>query len=387
MAPVPVPDPVIDGRVQLSSIGHSGPAGYAPGRVNLIGEHLDYNGGPSLPIAIPYWTYVAATQHDSPGLWIDSAGHDGYADDRPAGAEREPGGTWCDYVLGTLQALRAEVELPSGLTLTIVSTLPAGAGLSSSASLTIACALAIDGLLGGSVLSRATVSRVSRQAENDFVGAPTGDLDQCAILGARPDSAVLCQPGQGPARRVPWSIDTAGLRLLVVPTGVRHDLSDGGYASRVEQCRSASQHLGVEWLCDPRVTAEQIEGLESEVERRRARHVVTEKARVEAFTDALDRGDAEPLGRLMLESHASLRDDYEVSCPELDLVVEASVDAGAVGARMTGGGFGGSAIVLTPTERVDAVVTEIRAGFADRDWSAPTFLDGHAVGRAGTFSV
>ncbi len=362
--------------------------GFAPARANLIGEHLDYNGGPSLPIALPYWTYVAARRLDRPGLVISSEGHGSVSDTQPAGAVRAPRGDWSDYPVGVVQTLRDLPGLPDGIELTIVSTVPIGSGLSSSASLSVATAAAVWALASGSTdLPRDLLLDAARSAENDFAGAPTGSLDQTSALYARPHTALAFRPDTADHDHVPWNPEEAGAGLLVVNTRVRHTLTGGGYGERVSQCRSAAGLLGVTHLAALDPGQEPWTRLREPVLAKRVRHVVTETRRTEEFARAAAAGDMVVAGRLMTASHRSLRDDYEVSCPELDLVVDTALRHGALGARMTGGGFGGCALVLIDRGSTPRVAEALLAAFASQGLAEPGLLDGTPVGPAGVIAL
>lgn len=326
----------------------------APGRVNLIGEHLDYNGGKCLPIAIDRRTTAIVRRGAGE---VGTRTSDAQPEGRPA--------AWTQYVDGVLAALGVTEPLDVAVT----STLPVGSGLSSSAALVCSIALAVDALLGlGN--SREQLLEATIRAENEYVGVPTGGMDQTASLFATPGHALLIDFADGSRTPVPLDLDAAGLSLLVIDTGVRHALIDGGYAARRSDSKEAASHLGVRALAlaDPddlrRVPGGRIG--------RRARHVLSEQARVSAFVEAVTRADWDSAGALMTASHESLRDDYEVSCSELDLAVERALGAGAVGARMTGGGFGGCAIALVTSMTGPQVRESVEAGFADYGWHAPT---------------
>jgi galactokinase len=332
---------------------------WAPGRVNLIGEHLDYNGGLCLPLALQLGT--TTTVGPLPGREVAIISGErrwsGSLDDRPRG--------WPAYVIGVLASLGVE----QGLAIVIESDLPIGAGLSSSAALECSIALGVDQLLDLR-LTRDQLAAVCVRAENDFVGLPTGGMDQDAVLFCEPRNALLLDFARRTRTFVPFDPSPDGLSLLVVNTGVTHHLASSEYAARRAECASAAAALGREYLAS--ATYDDLYKLSSEVERRRARHVVTEQLRVLAFVSAAAGCDWTEVGHLMTASHLSLRDDYEVSCPELDVVVASAIAAGALGARMTGAGFGGSAVVLTPTAELDQVGARIELGFARNGWDAPT---------------
>lgn len=345
----------------------------APGRVNLIGEHLDYNGGRCLPIAIDRRTRVtvAASEDDRVRLRSGDLTWDGAVGERAEG--------WAAYVVGVLEELGVRVPLR----LTVRSEVPMGAGLSSSAALECAVAVGVDAALALGLPREELVDRCVR-AETSYVGAPTGGLDQTVALHARPGHALLVDFADGSQRDVGWRPDSAGLRLLVIDTGVRHRLVDGGYAARRADCEAAAVVLGLDSLA--RATGADLDRLDGEV-LRRARHVVTEQARVDAFVDALAAEAWADAGALLTASHDSLRDDFEVSCVELDAAVSAALEAGAAGARMTGGGFGGCAIALVPEGRTDAVDLAVTAAFARNGWEAPTTFVVEASGAAQVVAI
>lgn len=328
--------------------------GFAPGRVNLIGEHVDYNGGACLPIALPHGTWAAVDVRG--GVLRVTSGE--RTSEVPV---QLPGrGEWSDYVAGVLWA----AEVP-GAWVTVDSTVPIGAGLSSSAALECAVGAALG--LEGDALAEAGV-----RAESRYVGAPTGGLDQAVAVHGRAGHALLLDFDSGERRQVPFDLAAAGLALVVVDTRVAHALSegDGGYATRRAECERAAELLGVDLLA----RAEGWESLEDPTLAARARHVLTETQRTREVVTALESGDWEEVGRLFSASHASLRDDFEVSCAELDAVVEAAQGAGALGARMTGGGFGGSAIALVRADDVDSVVAAVAERFEAEGWRTPAYL-------------
>lgn len=345
----------------------------APGRVNLIGEHLDYNGGRCLPTALPHATYVAAATRADRVLSVTSrqqpqAGTVDLDGLRPGGVTG-----WAAYVAGVAWALGQAGRPVPGADLVLDSRVPVGSGLSSSAALTCAVGLALTALSGagdGPEVRRTLLAACVR-AEQEMVGAPTGGMDQTTALFAAADHALLLDFAQDSRRQVPWRPEAHHLAVLVVDTRVRHELASGEYGSRRAECEEAARALGVRRLVD--AAPDDLPDLEPTL-RRRTRHVVTEDARVGAAVTALDRGEPEALGPLLDASHASLRDDFEVSCPELDTAVEACRQHGALGARLTGGGFGGSAVALVPADRVDEVAAAVVAAFRARRWAEPRFL-------------
>jgi galactokinase len=339
----------------------------APGRVNVIGEHLDYNGGRCLPIALSQRTTARVRRADDDRVTVRS-------DDRVwSGDVGERATGWAAYVVGVL----ATLGVTEPLEIEISSDVPVGAGLSSSAALECSVATAVDALLDlGLTADELTTACI--RAETEYVGAPTGGMDQTTSVHAREGEALLIDFGDGSHTPVPFDPVAGGLRLLVVDTRVAHELVDGGYAARRTDCERAAAILGVRTLCEVSDPAPALTVLHDERVRSRARHVFSEQQRVGEFVRALDLGDWAEAGALMTSSHASLRDDYEVSCPELDAVVSTALDTGALGARMTGGGFGGSAIVLVDAELLNQTRTAVDAVFASNGWAAPAYLEARA---------
>ena len=356
------------------------PAGVwaAPGRVNLIGEHTDYNGGLALPVALPWRTYVAVRPHAQAVLRAASDGMPGGPVSVPLD-EVGPGHPhgWPAYVAGVFWALRQAGHRIPGAEVQITSDVPVGAGLSSSAALGCAVGAALSDLAGLDLLAddagRARLAAACREAENVVAGAPTGGLDQSAALLCRAGCALLLDCRDGATEHVPFDLGTHGLALLVVDTRTPHALVDGQYADRRRTCERAAAALDVASLreVEPSDLEHALRALPDETTRARVRHVVTEIDRVRQFADALSRDDFAEAGSLMTASHASLRDDYQVSCPQLDATVDAALAAGALGARMTGGGFGGSAIALVPAAVSDHVSEAIRTAFSDNGFQAP----------------
>ncbi len=281
---------------------------------------------------------------------------------------------WPAYVAGVVWALQEEGwELP-GLDVVVDSRVPIGSGLSSSAALECSIAVALLPLAGvpdSDEVRRRLVDSCIR-AETEMAGAPTGGMDQSVALLAQAGHGLLLDFADGSTEQVPWDPDD--LRLLVVDTRVSHSLTDGGYASRRADCEAAAASLGVKTLRELQGRPEALEGLKDPRVRRRAHHVLSEMDRVDAAVAALRHGDLPALEPLLDASHNSLRDDFEVSCPELDVVVETCRDHGAHGARMTGGGFGGSALALLPSDRVEEAAVAVTEAFASRGWTEPAFL-------------
>jgi len=345
----------------------------APGRANLIGEHTDYNQGWVLPFALELGVTVAASRRGDGVLALWSRQAPGAPADVPLAA-LAPGAVtgWAAYPAGVAWALReAGHPLAGGASLAIDSDLPQGAGLSSSAALECASGLALAGL-HGLELPRPELATLAQYAENDFVGVPSGIMDQSASLLSRAGHALLLDCRSGATADIPLDPAAAGLALLIIDTGARHALGDGRYAQRRRGCDRAAALRGVASLRDVTSRAA-LSALTDPVLRRRARHVITENARVEQTVALLADGNLAGVGPVLLASHASLAGDFEVSWPEADVAVDAAMAAGALGARMMGGGFGGSAIALVPAgER--AVGAAVTAEFARRSWPPPAFF-------------
>lgn len=348
----------------------------APGRVNLIGEHTDYNDGFVMPFALPHTTVATVSRRNDGLLRLTSADIEG-----PAGGPVElrlddlaPGrsGGWTDYPAGVVWALR-DAGLPvGGADLHFESTVPTGAGLSSSAALEVVTALALNDLydLG---LDRPRMARLCQRAENVYVGAPTGIMDQTASACCTEGHALHLDTRDLSQRQIPFDLAAHGLELLVVDTRVKHAHSDGEYGKRRAGCEAGAAALGVAALRDVPfdLLDEALGRLDDPEVRALVRHIVTENRRVERVIAHLEAGEVREIGPVLTEGHASLRDDFRVSCRELDLVVDSALDAGALGARMTGGGFGGSAIVLTETSAAQVVTKSVLRAFEAASLEAP----------------
>jgi galactokinase len=358
----------------------------APGRVNLIGEHTDYNDGFVLPVAIDRSVVVAAARRDDEVLRSWSTGHRAGPFSRPLG-ELGPGSStgWAAYVEGVAWALRQDGVAVPGADLVVHADLPAGAGLSSSAALEGAVALALVDLAGAGAAARpgpppdrVALALAGQRAETEVVGMPCGLMDQMAVLFGRAGHALFFDTRSRETELVPFEPSARGLALLVIDTRVKHTLAESPYAERRRACERAAAALGVPALRD--VTIDDLEaamaaGALDDATFRRARHVVTENARVLDVVALLRRGEVTAIGPALAASHRSLRDDYEVSCPELDLAVEAAVASGAVAARMTGAGFGGSALALVPVERVEVVAAAVADAFAGHGFGSPSVFE------------
>ena len=349
----------------------------APGRVNLIGEHTDYTGGYVLPLALPLGVVCAGAGRDDGLLSVRSAQvpEEVHTVDVRAVAPGEVGG-WAAYAVGVAWALRERWGVVQGADLLVDGDVPPGAGLSSSAAMECVVATVLRDL-SAAPLTADDLARLARQAENDFVGAPTGVMDQLAAMHGRAGHVLFIDTRSGGIEPVPFDPGSSGTQLLVVDTRAPHKLVDGEYAQRRRECEEAARALGVGELRDAS-PADLDGGAGRElpaVLRRRARHVVTENARVFEVVSAL-RGGGDPgaIGPLLTASHVSLRDDFEVTVPQLDVAVEAALAAGAYGARMTGGGFGGCVIALVDAAARPAVVAAVEEAFA-----------GHGFGRPASF--
>lgn len=349
----------------------------APGRVNLIGEHTDYNGGLCLPVALENRTLVALAPRDDHILRIRSR-QSGEAYVGPVGVVADG---WAAYPTAAVWSLGESGPAIRGADVLIDSTVPVGAGLSSSAALICSTMLAFNDLHGGALTRRALVA-ASIRAENDGVGAPTGGMDQTVALLARASTALLLDCRDSSVEYIPFDVRAAGFDLVVIDTRVQHSLTDGRYADRRNQCLDAATALGITQLRD--ADAGQVEALTDPVLRTRARHVVTENERTRRVAELLRRGHIAEIGPHLDASHESLREDFAVSCTELDVAVATARQAGAVGARMTGGGFGGSAVALVPGAATAAVTAAVRQAYAERSWSQPHFHIVAAAGEAGS---
>jgi galactokinase len=347
----------------------------APGRVNLIGEHTDYNEGFVLPFAIDRRTIVAAGAREDAVIRVASTFSDEVVEIPLAGLDAARGSAgWADYPLGVAWALGrsgADLAAVPGIDLVIDSNVPVGAGLSSSAAIECAVALALDDLwrLG---LARPALARVGQLAENEFVGAPTGIMDQSASLLGEADAAVFLDCRTLASEVVPLGFAAAGLTLLVMDTGVSHSHATGGYRERRASCEAGAAAMGVASLRD--LTVDDLTRAKAELDDvtfRRVRHIVTENQRVLDVVATLRSEGPSAIGPLLDASHTSMRDDFEISVPELDLAVETAREHGALGARMTGGGFGGAAIALAPLDAVSRIQVAVDGAFAEHGFTPP----------------
>lgn len=344
----------------------------APGRVNLIGEHTDYNEGFVLPFAIDKTARVAvAVRPDSVVRLLSTYGDHGMVSADVSALDADSAKGWTKYPLGVMWALQQRGIAVPGLDLLLDSTVPLGAGLSSSHAIECAVISALNELTGAGLEPEEMVLATQR-AENDFVGAPTGIMDQSASLRGAKGHAVFLDCRDQSVQLVPFEAEPAGLVMLVIDTKVSHSHADGGYASRRASCELGAEVLGVKALRDVKTDdLAEAGGLLDELTYRRVRHVVTENERVLQTVQLLATEGPGAIGALLDASHASMRDDFEISCPELDLAVATSRANGAIGARMTGGGFGGAAIALTPLAEEQKVRAAVERAFAEAGYKAP----------------
>ena len=361
----------------------------APGRVNLIGEHTDYNQGLCLPMALPHRTSVAARLRAdrTVRVWSVQSGElvtvdlDDVAPGAPSG--------WAAYVVGVFWALEQAGHRVAGADLAVDGRVPLGAGLSSSAALECAVAVALSDLSGLGLAqddaSRTSLAAICANAENTIAQAPTGGMDQSASLRCTDGHAIRLDCRDGSVEQVPFDLAAHDLALLVMDTRAEHALVDGQYAERRRSCEQAAAELGVTSLREVPFGSldAALARLVDPVVRRRARHIVTEIERVRATVALLREDRVEQVGPLFDASHLSMRDDFEISCAELDVAVETATAHGALGARMTGGGFGGSAIAIVPAGAVDPVSEAVAKAFAQHGFDSPSCFAVTASGAAG----
>ncbi|HVG80997.1 MAG TPA: galactokinase [Methylomirabilota bacterium] len=346
----------------------------APARANLIGEHTDYNGGYVLPMPLDRATTVTAERTERAGTVL--------LESRTLGRRAEIGadwarrGDWTDYPTGCLAMLRERgADLP-GLSLTIESTVPMGAGVSSSAALEVATLKSVRALLGLAI-DNVEIARLAQRAEVEFVGVPCGIMDQTIASLGRQGEALLIDTRDLSLRPVP--LPQAYL-FAVLHSGIAHKLAESGYGERRRDCEQAARGLGVNSLREIAPGDDRIARLPEPLPRR-LRHVLTENARVLAMARAMQAGDIERIGRLMLESHASQRDDFEVSIPEIDALVAGAMRHGAIGARLTGGGFGGSIVALVHAEKLATWSQAMLAEFPRTSLISPQLPSPNTRGR------
>jgi galactokinase len=343
----------------------------APGRVNLIGEHTDYTGGFVMPLAIAYRAFVAVSQRADRLIRATARGHGTQTISLDDVGPLHPAG-WLAYLSGSAWIRTADGAGGHGWDIALTSDVPIGAGLSSSAAITCATLLAMDELDAGG-RSRAKLARLGQAVENDVVGMPCGIMDQTASLLCTPGHILFMDTRSGSLEQVPWPAHDEDVVLLVTNTNAPHVLADGQYATKRRLCEEATVSLGVGSLRDAsladlrasegRLTAEQAAC---------ARHVITENARVLRVRELLMSGHLPQVGPELTASHASLRDDFRVTVPQLDVSVEAALASGALGARMTGGGFGGCTIALVQRDQATPTIDAIDTAFAENGFTAPT---------------
>jgi galactokinase len=343
----------------------------APGRVNLIGEHIDYSEGFVLPFAIKDRTLAAVRKRDDSIVRIASAQRRNKIVTVDI-KDVKPGlkGEWERYALGVLWSM----GVTTGVDLLIDGHVPLGAGLSSSAALECSVATAMNHLFDMG-FNLEELARLTQKAENQYVGVPCGIMDQSVSLMATTGSALLLDCRDLSTRNIPFDVASHGLELLIIDTQAHHALTDGGYAERRASCESVAAKLGIRSMRE--LTMPQLDAAKeslTQVEFVRARHAVTEMQRVLDCVEALSKSDFVKVGELINASHISLRDDYTVSCPELDTAVEASLAAGALGSRMVGGGFGGSAIALIQASKTTETIHAVEKAFADKKFKATRFF-------------
>ena len=343
----------------------------APGRVNLIGEHVDFLEGFVLPFAIKDVTTVAIARNGTNKIRVASA-QENFKIEEVSLQDLQPltGKTWTRYPIGVIWAL----EIKDGLDVLIDGQVPLGAGLSSSAALEAAVGTALNHLYKLNI-SPEKLALLCQKAENKYVGMPCGIMDQSISIMGREGHALLLDCRDLSTDQIPFDIAPHGLELLVIDTQVHHELVDGGYAERRASCEKAVSTLGIKSLRD--ISVEDFVSRKSELDQItfvRAYHAVTEMRRVLDAVNALKKSDFLTFGKIVTEAHNSLRDNYTVSCPELDLAVEVSLENGALGARMIGGGFGGAAIALLKSEDVEMVKSNITQAFAGANFKGPRFF-------------
>ena len=346
----------------------------APGRVNLIGEHTDYNEGFVLPFAINRRTVAALALRDDRMVRVGSSFADELVEVSLDDLAPDVLSGWSAYPLGVTWALGeygADLQAVPGFDVLIDSNVPVGAGLSSSAAIESSVAVALNAVwqLG---LDRRALAQVGRRAENVAVGAPTGIMDQSASLLGERDAAVFLDCRSLASEIVPLGLEEAGLEILIIDTGVSHSHATGGYADRRASCEAGAAALGVASLRDVSIDdLDRARAILDDVTFRRVRHVVTENQRVLDTVRTLREHGPAAIGELLDASHRSMRDDFEISVPELDLAVETAQANGAIGARMTGGGFGGSAIALVPSDAVSRLLVALDGAFAEHGFGQP----------------
>jgi galactokinase len=345
----------------------------APGRVNLIGEHVDYCDGFVMPFAINDRTYAAISKRTDRSIRIASKQRPGEIFEISLDQLAPEGeGDWERYILGVIWAFGDRID--SGLEILVDGGVALGAGLSSSAALECSIATALNKLFNAN-LSLPELARLAQRAENGYVGVPCGIMDQSVSLMAQAGNALLLDCRDLSTEQIPLDLASAGLELLIIDTRAHHALVDGGYAERRASCESAAKKLGIKALRDCSVSElESARSKLTELEYMRAEHVVNDIARVHATVELLKRNDFVSVGKILTESHASLRDRFEISCPELDLAVDTALAHKSLGGRMIGGGFGGSAIALFKVSDIEPAKLAISEAFKAAGYVEPRFF-------------
>ena len=345
----------------------------APGRVNLIGEHVDYCDGFVMPFAISDRTYAAINRRSDRKIRIASAQRPGEIVETSLDhLSPDKAGDWERYILGVIWAFGDRIT--TGLDIFVDGRVALGAGLSSSAALECSIAIALNQLFAAD-LSLPELARLAQRSENDYVGMPCGIMDQSVSLMAQAGNALLLDCRDLSTEQIPFDLASSSLELLVIDTRAHHALVDGGYAERRASCESATAKLGVKALRDCSIS--QLESSReklTELEYMRAEHVVNDIARVHQCVEQLKRADFKSVGEILTQSHASLRDRFEISCPELDLAVATALSNKSLGGRMIGGGFGGSAIALFRVADIEPAKVAIAAAFKAAGFTEPRFF-------------
>ncbi|MDT5314158.1 MAG: galactokinase [Mycobacterium sp.] len=343
----------------------------APGRINLIGEHTDYNQGFALPIALPDRTEVSFCPDGGEAIVVRSDREDGEV---AISLDTAPGDVtgWAAYVAGVVWALHGAGHRVGGGAMTVSNGVEMGSGLASSAALECA-AIGALAAASGLRIDRTEQAKIAQKAENDYVGAPTGLMDQLASLCGEPRRALMIDFQNVSVRAVPFDPGASGMALLLINSHAPHHHAGGEYAARRASCERAAADLGVNSLRDVQERGESIlRGVTDAVDARRARHILTENRRVADVVSALADSDFAAVGRIFTASHASMRDDFEITTDHIDLIADTAVRAGALGARMTGGGFGGCVIALVPVDRCGDVTDTVRQAVDRAGYNSPT---------------
>ncbi len=340
----------------------------APGRANLIGEHTDYNNGFVFPFGIDRRTYVALSPRQDMLCRVASGLSEEiyeYEISQTMPTQLD----WALYPLGVAWTMQEKAKF--GFDAYFVSEVPIGAGLSSSAAIECSIGIALNEIWEAGY-SKQQIALLGQKAENEVVGAPTGIMDQTASMLAKSDAAVLIDCKTLETKLVPLGLSSQGLVVAVIDTRVSHRHSDGGYRSRREACEKGAKIMGVESLRE--LTVSDLDAAKQKMDDvtfRRCRHVITENQRVLEAVNALRAGEMDQLGQLLLQSHASMRDDFEISIDELDTAVEVAMRVGAVGSRMTGGGFGGAAIAIIDQSKLEMLSAECKREFLAHGFAEP----------------